>query len=549
MSRQTEFAPPSDDADLPQHLVRRALRDYWLSMVLIGLIVSVAGVAFAISRPQTMTSSTEVLLAPLAGNPFSPDAVSNPQQVTVGLETEADLISSPEVTQLVGRALGTSVPAGTNRVTAKVVTNSQIVQISYSAPSVATAQTGVKAVADAFLQVRRDRAQTLRDNQVADLLRQQASLEQQLNAAAKKTDSAARTAQLQSLTNRLADVEDSLGTARAMATDPGSVITEPSTPGSLQEFTPLLIAILSVLLGFGAGLAIGVLRAWSDDRIDSSHDVYVRGVPIWAAMGDSVRGQNYGLLTQDDQEAKEAYRRLRAAVLANAHRGSVIAVTSSTSLPGIADIGSNLAVALQDAGYDCALVDAEITDPAVADLFGLPEHAGVADIIGGAVNLDAAVAVRHGVAVLTAGSDPDAVLERYSGEAFRSTLDTLRAQYDYVIMAVADLSTAVGVTAAAVADCVLLAAVDRVATRGDVAETLARSATDNVSIRGIVTISPRAVKNARPRMSRGALESHEPSHQAVPEKQGPTEKPDRTDVLPGARHISAGRAGGKVHDL
>lgn len=517
MSTQADAARQSDDVGPPAHLVRRAVRRYWLSIISIGLIMSVAGVAYAVSRPPTLASHTEILLKPLAGNPFSPDSVATPQQLTVGLETEANLVASPDVTQRVSRTLHVPVAAGTNRVSGSVVLNSQIVSISYSASSVSAAKAGATAFAESFLQTRKEKAKAVRDNRVANLKEQEAALEKQVDAAAAtgSGSSAVQTARLQSLTDRLADLEDSLGTARAMSIDPGSVITEASAPKTLNKLMPFLVGAFVILMGFGAGVAIAVLRVWSDDRIDSTHDVYVRGVPIWAAMGDAVLGAGNGMATVDDQAAKEAYRRLRAAVIANARRGSVLAVTSASPLPGMADIGSNLAIALQDAGYDCALVDAEVTRPAVAKLLDVSAAYGVADVIRGTVDLDSALTMSHGVTVLTAGSDPGVVLERYSGQKFRSTLDTLRSRSDYVIMVSEGLSSGIGITAAAMADSVLLTAIDRATTHEEVAETLARSETDRVSVCGIITVSARSVKEASDYWSQNEVSEDGP-HPDVP---------------------------------
>jgi Mrp family chromosome partitioning ATPase/capsular polysaccharide biosynthesis protein len=500
VSTPADVSRPSPDEGLPVHLVRRAVRRYWALILAVGLIMSVAGAGFALSRPPRLTSSTEILLKPLVGNSFSPDSVSTPQQLTVGLETEANLVASPDVTELVSRSLHRRVSAGTTDVSASVVLNSQIIRISYSAASVTQAKAGVTAFAESFLQVRQEKAKAVRDNRVANLEKQEAALEKQVKAAdtaSSGSSSAVQTARLQALTSRLADLQDSLGSARAMSIDPGTVITQASTPKTVDKLMPFLLGAVVASMGFGAGLVIAVLRVWNDDRIDSSHDVFVHGVPIWAAMGDSVRGAATGLATADDPEVKEAYRRLRAAVIANARRGSVIAVTSASPLPGRAAISSNLAIALQDAGYDCALIDAEIVRPTVADLLGLSDQSGVADVVRGALDLDSAAIKSHGITVLTAGSNPEAVQERYSGKEFRSTLDALRARSDYVIMVGEDLSSGIGVTAAGMADSVLLTVVDRSTTQEEVAETLARSATASVQLRGIVTVSARSVKEAQ----------------------------------------------------
>jgi Mrp family chromosome partitioning ATPase len=484
---------------MAQHLFRRALRRHWWILVTVGLIVSVAGITFAAVRPQQFTSTTEVLVKPLAGSPFSSGSQKASNLGSVGLGTEANLVSSPKITARARKTLGTSAHLDKSHVSASVVPNSQILKITYKAQSPTVAKHGVSAFANAFLQSRKTKVSTLKTHKITDLQKKESSLKKQVGAAAKKASAASSTstsiAQLQSATNHLADVQDDLSTAKSMPTNPGTVVAAASTPSIVRRGLPYAIAGLAVILGFALGLALMVLRARADDRIDPRYDLSAADVPIWAAMGDAARPMG-GLITEaDDTNAKEAYRRLRAALVANVRGPSIVAIASHEPMPAATDIAANLAVSLHEAGYKSAILDTELDHPRVAKLFGLPRSPGLAEVIAGTTSIEEATASHDGLSILTAGSNPDAILDRYSGEAFRSAAAAARSQTDYTIIT-ADLSSAIGTTIAGVSDTAVLAVVENVTTHEEVAEIVDHVQTQQIRITGLATISSHAARRS-----------------------------------------------------
>jgi MinD-like ATPase involved in chromosome partitioning or flagellar assembly len=156
-------------------------------------------------------------------------------------------------------------------------------------------------------------------------------------------------------------------------------------------------------------------------------------------------------------------------------------------------MAANLAISLQKAGYDCMILDTEVEHPRVGELFGLSRSSGLSEVIAGTTSIEEAAASRHGVSVLTAGSNPAAVSERYSGEAFRSAAAQARSRADYTIM-IADLSSAIGMAIASVADTAVLAVVEDVTTHEEVAEVIGRTQPQQIRIAGLATISSHAAR-------------------------------------------------------
>jgi len=195
----------------------------------------------------------------------------------------------------------------------------------------------------------------------------------------------------------------------------------------------------------------------------------------------------------DDETAKESYRRLRAAVLANASRGSLIVVGSHAPVGVVADVGANLAISLSEAGYSCAIVDAEVYRPRIATLYGVEGRQGLADVVLEASTLEDALVTRHGVSVMTAGTDPSAAFERYSGEAFQSMAAIVESHHDYTIVTV-DYGSAIGPEIGRLADSVLLVVVEDLTTHEQVADVIERAVTQKVRVGGLVTVSRQAAK-------------------------------------------------------
>lgn len=481
------------ELELPGHMLRRAVRGHWVLLTIVGLVVSFLGVGFVMAKPPTYTSSAEVLLQPLQGTPFSPGSLATPQQLTVGLETEARLVASPDVTSRISRTLGTNVSPGTPNIGATVLTNSQILSISYTGQSKVAARRGADAVAAAVLASRKARAESLRDSTVSSINKQITQLQSQVSDAAKAAGGASppadATARFQSLTDRLASLEDQLASAQALSTYPGNVVAPATSPGLTQGLMRFAMAGAAIIVGLALGLGLALLRTWADDRIDSRYELYVAGLPLWASLGKVARGRHAGLaVDSSDLGLREAYRRMRASMMANVSRPAIIAVTSTTRMAAIPELSSNLAVSLQEAGYSCGIVDALVEDSGIDSLFGVVGHPGISDVLAGHTDLRSATVSRHGVKVLTAGSDPESVVEKYSGDAFRTALRDLKARCDYVIVAVQDLSTALGVATASAADFSVLVCIEQVTTHEEVMAVVERAHSQQIRFGGVVTV-------------------------------------------------------------
>jgi capsular exopolysaccharide synthesis family protein len=137
--------------------------------------------------------------------------------------------------------------------------------------------------------------------------------------------------------------------------------------------------------------------------------------------------------------AAEQYRALRTRIL-HADNGSavhVILITSPGRGEGKTLTAANLAVTMaQDHHRRICLVDADLRHSQIHRMFGLPDAPGLADVLLGHAALDECLVFleERRISVLAAGYAPVHPAELLGTIAMRRLLDTLRTQFDCVIM-------------------------------------------------------------------------------------------------------------------
>src|SRR5689334_14462712 len=86
-------APAGND----RRLVSDALRRLWPTIV--------AALVAGATRPQIYKSTASIIIAPLEGNPYSPDSLAQRSDANTDVQTDARLASTPAVAGLVEQAL------------------------------------------------------------------------------------------------------------------------------------------------------------------------------------------------------------------------------------------------------------------------------------------------------------------------------------------------------------------------------------------------------------------------------------------------------------
>jgi capsular exopolysaccharide synthesis family protein len=144
----------------------------------------------------------------------------------------------------------------------------------------------------------------------------------------------------------------------------------------------------------------------------------------------------------------EAFHGLRANVLFSSPDAGPrsIVVTSASPREGKTIIAANLAVGLAQAGHRVILVDADLRQPRMHDLFGVDLEPGLSNLLNGVADAKAAVRTTRipNLSILTAGAHPPNPAELVGSHRFGELLSFLEKQSDIVVidtppvMAVAD---------------------------------------------------------------------------------------------------------------
>lgn len=281
--------------------------------------------------------------------------------------------------------------------------------------------------------------------------------------------------------------------------------TAPHTPVKATLVTPASLPHgpkgHPLAINLAAGLAIGILlglgtafiRDWTSDRVRSRAEVeHLAGVPVLAAVPRAGRLQRRPgsrmpavvpragwlrrrpgppVLYDNASPQAEAFRYLRArieAVGTPVVDGRIVLVASAAPREGRTTVAVNLAAALAASGAEVLLVDGDMRNPWLHEVFGVDTDDGLTDVLAEPGFHEPSVRSTsvHGLRLLTAGSelaDPGDLLE---GRRLRNLFLTLRYKADYVIVDSAPLlDFADPVALASACDDVLLVADVRRTTR------------------------------------------------------------------------------------
>jgi capsular exopolysaccharide synthesis family protein len=206
----------------------------------------------------------------------------------------------------------------------------------------------------------------------------------------------------------------------------------PSSPN-----TKLNLA-LGTLIGLALGIAYAVTRHVLDRRVRNPRDIEREtstSVVGTLPLEKNMQGQRQLLTFEGRSQASassavsEAMRELRTNLqfMDVDHPPRIIVVTSPLPGDGKSTTAANLALGLAAAGQPTVLIDADLRRPVMGEIFGLPEGAGLTDVLAGRAHLDDVMHnPGHGdLAVLTAGRIPPNPSEVLGSQRMRDLLSGL----------------------------------------------------------------------------------------------------------------------------
>jgi succinoglycan biosynthesis transport protein ExoP len=172
---------------------------------------------------------------------------------------------------------------------------------------------------------------------------------------------------------------------------PTNTLLSPALAAEKLQPRPKHNALLGLIFGILIGVGLAFLWETLDQRVRSEDEIENElGLPLLGRLPEPPRTGRAIMLREPTSPYAEPFRRLRTSYeFANlGNRAQTVLVTSAVQQEGKSTTAANLAVALARLGQHVVLVDLDLRQSALADLFGVSSNPGVTDVAVQHVTLD-----------------------------------------------------------------------------------------------------------------------------------------------------------------
>lgn len=485
------------------------VRRQW-AVVLVGLVLGAAAAGgYVATAPREYTSATSVLVTAATSTAGS----SGPRANTdINLDTEAQLVRATETVSTAAGLLDDAESADdlAGRVTVTVPPNTDILRISFVAPTADGARAGAEAFAFAYLEARQASAAAAQDAEFEALQGRIDEVNAQLQELTGtiaglpggSTERQRAQDQADALTTQLAALGSQQNQVRAAAISPGRIVTQPFLPTTPSSPDVPMTVVAGALLGLLLGIGAATLRHRSDERIHTAEDLPRRtGVQVAAVVPTALRPGAVEVVAPSSADAR-SYARLRNVVTSQLESRTHRVVLVAGVRRGGGPVAANLAVSLARSGEDVVLVCADAYGATAAGLLGGVPSPGMADVVTGALALDKtlqAVPEVPGLRVLGPGRHPDRADALLQSRESRQVVERLQEQSSYVVVELPPTTEGTAAqTLVGTADLALLVVETERTTASDVVDALGQIETASRPVVGAVIVSLTAESAGHP---------------------------------------------------
>lgn len=308
--------------------VGRVLRRRWRTIVVASLVGVLVGVLVGSALPTRYSATTTLVVAPLVVNPFTESRES------VTIRTEQEILASREVAERAAANLGVELTAGSPLlagVDVAVPQGSQVLQVSARAGTPEEAASAADALAEAYLDHRREGAEDTVAGYVEKIDAHMADLEAQ--------GSGAEVARLmESLRQQRASVLVS-------AIEPGSIVGSAEIADSPSSVSPVTTTVGGGALGALVGVAFALVRERTDRRVRDAERLriasrglatVIRGAEedaIWEVVADRLTVLRGVAAAGEGGVIVSGAEPVRAADVARSVRAALLTLADDASTP------------------------------------------------------------------------------------------------------------------------------------------------------------------------------------------------------------------------
>jgi capsular exopolysaccharide synthesis family protein len=284
------------------------------------------------------------------------------------------------------------------------------------------------------------------EQQLADVKAKILSLGSQLASASSKNNNTESLAELQIATglySNLAQTYETLEVSQQLETGSGSVVAKAAIDPVPVSPKPVRNGALGLAVGLVFGLGMALLFEYLDNTIKSTAEVEkLYGAPV---LGNIPREQfekgqlrRLTIVERPGSYAAETYRGLRNSIgyINFEHNVKTVLVTSAAPDEGKSTVSANLAASLAMAGSKVVLLNCDFRRPTTHQFFAVDPLMGLSDVLADRVPLEAAL--QHtddeNLVVLASGRVPPNPSELLGSQKMVTLIETLKADYDWIIV-------------------------------------------------------------------------------------------------------------------
>ncbi|MFD4944690.1 lipopolysaccharide biosynthesis protein [Streptomyces sp. NPDC058239] len=373
MTQPIRALEDQDEPALLRDQFRQLLR--YRALLACGVVLGLLGGGWlALSGEDSYTSTGEVVVRSAASDPFAAGASAD-KGINIGSERQtavSDTVGTLAVGSLARR--GDRVEVGTLLSGLQVTNppNTLVLRFSYTARTPALAKARAEALADAYLEIRRQRTEDSIANMVDGYRAQLKPLTEQRDQLAEQAGTSNDvTSARANLVVSISELSRKISELRALDTTPGYLTKKPVAP------TDPTGAGLPLLLGLGGvvGLALGLLLSWVrlvfDPAVRSTRElVRSLGAPLLGTLPRE-RASAGALLAigRSGSRLAEEYRAVAFRLAYDpsfAQRRRLLVTAPRGDNDAAAAAAVNLAAAFAEMGRDVLLVEADLRTPSLA---------------------------------------------------------------------------------------------------------------------------------------------------------------------------------------
>lgn len=438
-------------------------RKWWVVLLTTVLVAGLLGSWGAIRKEQY--SSTARLTVTILGESSS---TSNIYQSNLAAESRvrsyAALVESDALLEPVSEQTGLSIPELRSRVSATPVEKTVLFDVKATADSPEDAATITQVVADVYPDV------------------------------IKEIETPAGTERTVTTTDEYGNVtEVPVGESQPAAF--ATVVSDAAVPEQADPPSKLQLIGIGLLAGFVLGLLLGLLADFTDRRVRRPGDLEqaAQGIPVLGEVPTSkslAEGSALLDFRGGSSAASEALRRVRTSLrFVGGNETPVYLITSALPGEGKTFTAANLARAFAEAGDRTLVIGADLRNPSLGTVFGMPADTGLSNLLAGQVDVEDVVfpGADGDPDVLPAGPVPPNPSELLGNGRIKDLLSWARERYDVIIVDAPPVGAVTdAVILAPVIDATILVAGMNSVTRTAIADTVENLRLANVTPSGVI---------------------------------------------------------------